>query len=148
VNDPNEFFASYERYRAALNKASESNKTAVFALLAAANITLVVAEFDGEGDSGAITEVTAYRGEKPVQLPTDTVTLQQASFRSAELTTTEQELPQAIETLCYDCLEERYGGWENDDGGYGKFRFDVAERVVTLEFNGRYSDVFTETRTV
>ncbi len=34
----------------------------------------------------------------------------------------------AIERLAYDFLEETHDGWENSDGAYGDFIFDVAER--------------------
>ncbi len=34
-------------------------------------------------------------------------------------------------------------GWENNDGAYGEFTLNVEQRTITLEFNGRYSDVHT-----
>jgi hypothetical protein len=30
-------------------------------------------------------------------------------------------------------------GWENNDGAYGDFIFDVAKRTITLDFNERYT---------
>ena len=147
MNDPDPTIASYDRYREALGKANQSNKTVVFDALATGNITSVVVEFDGEGDSGAITDVTAYRGEEQVDLPATAITLQHASWHSAELRSTEEKLSQAIETVCYNYLEETHGGWENNDGGYGEFRLDVAARTVELEFNGRYTAVDTENHT-
>jgi hypothetical protein len=66
---------------------------------------------------------------------------------------TDQAMPRtetlcaAIETLCYDYLEQTNGGWENNDGGFGEFIFDVAARTVELEFNGRYTDTFTTNHT-
>jgi hypothetical protein len=53
----------------------------------------------------------------------------------------DQPLRDAIETLCYDYLEQEHGGWENNDGAYGEFQFDVAERTIELEFSSRYTDV-------
>ena len=61
--------------------------------------------------------------------------------------TCELTLREAIETLCYDYLEESHGGWENNDGAFGEFHFDVAERSVDLEFHGRFSDTFTTNHT-
>ena len=43
----------------------------------------------------------------------------------------------AIEKLAYDLLEETHGGWENNEGAYGEFVFDVAERTIRLEYNER-----------
>ena len=147
MNDPEATFASYDRYREALGKAGQSNKTVVFDALAATNITHVHVEFNGEGDSGSITSVTVHRGQEQVELPATAVTLQQASWGSSELRSTEEKLSQAVETLCYAYLEEKHGGWENNDGAYGEFRLDVAARTVELDFNGRFSDTFTENHT-
>lgn len=147
MNDPDPAFASYDRYREALGKASQSNKTAVFDALAAANITQVLVEFDGAGDSGQIESVTAFRGEAQIAFPSTTITLQQASWGSTELRSTEEKLSQAVETLCYDYLEETHGGWENNDGAFGEFSFSVEEREIELEFNGRYTAIDTENHT-
>ena len=43
----------------------------------------------------------------------------------------------AIERLAYDLLEETHGGWENNEGAYGEFVFDVAGRTIRLEYNER-----------
>jgi len=43
----------------------------------------------------------------------------------------------AIEKLAYDFLEEVHDGWENEDGAYGEFIFDVGERAIRLEYNER-----------
>ena len=39
--------------------------------------------------------------------------------------------------LAYDFLEEVHDGWENEDGAYGEFVFDVGERTIRLEYNER-----------
>jgi hypothetical protein len=31
-----------------------------------------------------------------------------------------------------------HDGWENSDGAYGDFTFDIAERTITLDYNERY----------
>jgi hypothetical protein len=56
-------------------------------------------------------------------------------------------MAEAIEQLCYDFLEQEHGGWENNDGAFGEFTFNVAERTVELEFNGRFSDFTTSSHT-
>lgn len=47
-------------------------------------------------------------------------------------------LSQAIESLAYDCLESTHSGWENNDGGYGDFVFDVAAQTIKLDYDERY----------
>ena len=54
----------------------------------------------------------------------------------------EQNLEAAVETLAWDYLEI-YSGWENNDGAFGTFVFDVPARTVTLEHNERYTEVNT-----
>ena len=144
MNDFDQALASYERYREALSKASQNNKTVIFDALGTANITLVRVEFDGEGDSGAITDITAYHDDDERKLPTTAVTILQTSWGDAEPHAKEKQLCSAVEILCYDYLEDTHGGWENNEGGYGEFRLDVAARTIELEFNARYVDVFTE----
>ena len=46
----------------------------------------------------------------------------------------------AIETLAYDFLGQTHGGWENSDGAYGDFTFDVADRTITLDYNERHME--------
>jgi hypothetical protein len=93
--------AAHDRYTKALAEATEHNKTAVFDALAAAGVTTVTVEFDGEGDSGQIEGVTASAGEANVTLPATPVPLHQASWQNDELTTAAKSLGEAIETLCY-----------------------------------------------
>ena len=42
-------------------------------------------------------------------------------------------LEAAIETLVYDYLETTHPGWEINDGAFGTFVFDVAERTIERE---------------
>ena len=55
----------------------------------------------------------------------------------------EQSFEAAVETLAWDYLEQRHGGWENNDGAFGVFVFDVPGRLITLEHNERYTEVNT-----
>jgi hypothetical protein len=49
-------------------------------------------------------------------------------------------LSDALYQLAYDCLEEKHAGWENNEGAFGEFTFDVAARTATLDFNWRFID--------
>lgn len=48
-------------------------------------------------------------------------------------------LPTAIERVCYDLLEFSYPGWENGEGAYGTFTFNVAARSINLVHDERYT---------
>jgi hypothetical protein len=136
----NDFLNSYSRYLEAVAKANALNKPLVFDALAAAGLTLVEVEFDGEGDSGQIEGVYAYAGDTRTELPSSSLTLHQAAQNKADLKTTTVSISDAIATLCYDYLSQTHGGWENNDGAYGTFAFDVRERTIRLDFNERFSD--------
>jgi hypothetical protein len=139
--------SNFERHQQARAKLSEGNKGAVFDALASTNITEVHVEFDGEGDSGQIQTVTAFRGEERIDLPATTVRVLNVAWGNAETVATVSALVDAVETLCYDYLEDTHGGWENNDGGYGEFRLDVATRTVSLEINERYTETHTSEHT-
>jgi hypothetical protein len=148
MNTTDTVMSNYERHRQARAKLSEGNKGAVFDALAAAGITHVLVEFDGEGDSGQINDVTAFRGEERANLPAGTVRIHEVPWGDApQPVATEATLASAIETLCYDYLEETHGGWENNDGACGEFRFDVAALRIELEINERFMDTFSSHHT-
>ncbi|MGC1687419.1 MAG: DUF6878 family protein [Candidatus Acidiferrales bacterium] len=136
---------SMARHRDALSKIGEVNKAIVFDALAAAEITRVTVTFDGEGDSGQIDNIVAQRGDVVTEIPETTVTVQTGNWDGSEVRSNVVSISHAIERLCYDFLKQEYGGWENNDGAYGEFTLNVADRTVELEFNGRYTDVHTTT---
>jgi hypothetical protein len=147
MNDTDSVMSDYERHREARAQLSEGNKRAVFDTLAAAGITHVHVEFDGEGDSGQIESVTAFRGEERSDLPATGVRVHNVAWGNAQPVATEWTLGSAIEALCYDYLEETHGGWESNEGGFGEFHLDVAKRSVELEFNGRFTETFSSNHT-
>lgn len=144
MDDINKLMSEYAADRQAQAGLNERNKERVFDTLAEAGITAVYVDFDGEGDSGQINNVIAFRGEERAEFPQASVTVERVSYRSAQPSFSECTIEEAIETLCYGYLEEAHGGWENNDGAYGKFRFDVVRLAIELEFNGRFTDIFTQ----
>jgi hypothetical protein len=134
-------FAANERQQAALIEAIRpANKAALFDALASAGITTVVVEFDGGGDSGQVESIEARIGEDPVDLPDAKIEIAQALWGSPNIERSAFSMRDAIEQIAYDFLEETHYGWENNDGAYGEFTIDVAERLITLDFNERISE--------
>lgn len=116
------------------------NKAAILDALAAAGITRVAVNFDGYGDSGQIENIDAYRGESEfVALPETEVTIASASWGDPGIVAQTMMLEAAIEQMAYDLLSSAHGGWENNDGAHGEFRFDVRERVIALDYNERFT---------
>jgi hypothetical protein len=116
------------------------NKTALFDALAAAGITTVVVTFDGYGDSGQIETIEAKAGDDVIPLPTVQIEIASAVWGSATIDRQTRPVEEAIEILVYDVLNQTYGGWENNDGAYGEYTFDVAERTITLDYNERHME--------
>ena len=131
-----------ERSRLAA-EALSPNKTALFAALAAAAITSVAIIFDGCGDSGQIESVDARIGDELAELPDVAVEIAPPAWDGSGLDRRTLQLVKAIEELAYDLLRNEHPGWEINDGAFGEFRFDVAERTITLDHNQRYTEIDT-----
>ena len=115
------------------------NKTALFDALAAAGVTHVVVSFDGYGDSGQIENVEVKAGDTVVAMPEGTIEIAEAVWDQSEPNRSTVSIADEIEHLVYDLLNDTHCGWENNDGAYGDFTFDVAERTITLDYNERYT---------
>jgi hypothetical protein len=114
------------------------NKAALFDALAAAGITHVVVSFDGYGDSGQIENVEVKAGDTVVAMPEGTIEIAEAVWDQPAPNRTTISVADEIDRLVYDFLTDTHCGWENNDGAYGDFTFDVAERTITLDYNERY----------
>ncbi len=131
---------AWQAHRAREAELLPLNKTALFDALGAGGVVSVVITFDGCGDSGQLEDITAYAGDaQPLGLPGGTIAFQEIGFDAAEPSVTAMTVGDVLEKLAFDLLEETYGGWENNDGGYGEFTFDVAARSIGLDFNERYT---------
>jgi len=122
------------------NELLSTNKVVLFDALSAAGITTVVVYFEGYGDSGQIEDIDARIGDKPCELPDERIELLDPIWGSSEIERQTQTIREAIEVLAYACLRETHDGWEDNDGAFGDFMFDVAERSIRLDFNERYTD--------
>lgn len=116
-----------------------ANKIALFDALATAGITAVMVTFDGYGDSGQIESVDARSGENAADLPGVTIEIAAIGWGETEPSTAPMTIREAIEHLAYECLGDTHCGWENNDGAYGDFVFDVDTRAVTLDYTERYT---------
>ena len=127
--------AKHDRLHAELQP---HNKAALFEAIAAAGVTLVVVSFDGSGDSGQIENIEVKVGEDIAALPAGEVELARAEWGKSEPQRATVSIREAVEQLAYDFLAASHSGWEDNEGAYGEFIFDVAARTITLDFNERY----------
>ena len=133
-------FEARERERARLaSEALALNKTTLFDALAAAGITAIIVEFDGCGDSGQIESVEPKHGDATVGLPDALIDWTKPNADLSGLERSGLPAGDAIEAMAYNLLSDTHGGWEDNDGAYGTFTFDVATRLITLDFNERFT---------
>jgi Family of unknown function (DUF6878) len=120
------------------------NKRLIFAALAELGIHSVTVEYDGSSDSGQIESIEAWDAAHN-RIPLPTSRRLQLLSDSSDQPPTEMNIEAAIETLAYEYLEDRHPGWENNDGAYGTFVFDVPEQTIALEHRARFTDadIFT-----
>ena len=124
-------------------EAFDANRTAVFDALSIADIVEVTVEFDGEGDSGQIEDVTVQDASGIVTLPDVRIEVLTPAHDGSAMDRTTETIGEAIETLCYALLSRHHCGWEINDRSYGLFGFDVAARTIELTHNERYIAVDT-----
>jgi len=135
------WMAEYQDHNRRLAEARPANKDALFDALARAGITRVDVEFDGYGDSGQIESITVRASDAEATLPDDRIDfLNPVRGLADQVERSTHTVTEAIETLVYAFLQETHGGWENNDGAYGEFTFDVEKRTITLDYNERYTD--------
>lgn len=138
-------FAEYEarcaRFAGLNAEVLPHNKRVLFEALAVSGISTVTINFDGYGDSGSFEEPLAFGADNnEMPLPTDAICVKTPVFDTGAITEDATTAREFIESLATDFLEETHSGWEDGEGAYGEFRFSLAERTITLEYNERYVD--------
>ncbi|MBR0978133.1 hypothetical protein JQ554_09120 [Bradyrhizobium diazoefficiens] len=113
------------------------NKTALFDVLATARIDTVEVTFNGYADEGQIDGAVTDGEGALTDLHSINVEIVRVEWASQRVTRQTLSVKDAIEKLVYDLLQQTYSGWKDNQGAYGDFLFDVAERTITLNFNER-----------
>ena len=114
-----------------------ANKTSLFDALAGARIDTVELTFNGYADEGQIDGAVADGEGGDTDLQSIRIEIARVEWGSRVVTRQTLSVKDAIEKLVHDLLEQTYSGWENNQGAYGDFLFDVTERTITLNFNVR-----------
>ncbi len=116
------------------------NKRVLFETLAAHGIAAVIVQFDGCGDSGQIEDIEVQGPDRPAGLPIDSIEIANVSWDGLKISRKTMCVHEVIEHLAYDFLRETHRGWEDNEGAYGTFTFDVGKRTILLEFNERHME--------
>lgn len=116
------------------------NKAALFDVLAAVNIATVTVVFDGYGDSGQVENIEAKASDdNVVDLPSAVIEIALVEWGVDEPLPVRLGVRDVIERLAYAFLSNTHCGWENNDGAYGEFVFDVSDRTIALDYNERFT---------
>lgn len=110
----------------ARERAILATEPSVRAELLALGLTHVQADYDGVGDSGQIDEISFRDETEP-----------------GRFVPICDPLHQQVEDLLYALLNLRHGGWENNDGAFGSFRWNLADGSLEHEHNARFTDYNT-----
>jgi len=85
-------------------------------------VEVATARYDGSGDEGWVEAP----GFGLIEVPPD--------------------LRTTVEDLFYELLEENYGGWENNEGAFGEFVWDVKSDRIDVVHNSRFEAWNSEAR--
>lgn len=88
-------------------------------------IEKVIADFDGQGDSGEVHEYSFYDIDR-----------ERIDYKVS------QELEDYIYSLVEDCVDSYGGDWVNNDGGYGNVIINVKDKVIDANYNQRTIDEY------
>lgn len=139
ITEWNAIMQRISKWEADAAKLVPENKDKLLAFLASAGITLVTVTFDGGGDSGQIEDIAAFAGDATAELPSGTVEVRALDHGADQPAANFLAAGEAIENLAYDLLRQKHCGWENNDGAYGEFTFDIAGQKISLDYNERFT---------
>lgn len=108
----------------ATERAALGSESLVRSRLLSLGIREVQADYDGVGDSGQFEQFLYLHESK------------------SEISVSES-LHKEVEALLYALLELRHDGWENNDGAFGIFRWNLADGTIEQAHHQRFTDYDT-----
>ena len=129
-----------KKNKCSLDEISDGNKEILLDILAREGVETVTVRFDGGGDDGQIE--TSDLPSEVASIVVEGSRVSQGAVWSAGINTVRWKencrVGEIVDSICYQALEMLYGGWENNDGAFGEFVFNVKDRTISLDFNARY----------
>lgn len=127
-----------------LRKIHEAYKEILFDILQREKVESFNVNFEGSGDDGQIEDSDLPKAVKDVVIKGCRVSQgsvwDSKTNKSIESWKEDCTVRDIVSSLCYEMLEITHGGWENDDGAWGHFFFDVKKRSIHLDHNERYTE--------
>ena len=133
------YLEEYQKQRAEHRKQVQNQLKEICQILEPLGITVIEAEYDGSGDSGAIEAVTflsngkEYKGELPKEKFKSLFNYSTEAPRDVDIT-------DILDEVCCHFLPD---GWEINEGSFGILRIDIKNKNMNVEHNSRYTEVNT-----
>lgn len=136
-----DFLSTYRDYAAAQRRDAEAARATLMRALKAEGVTRVEVEFDGSGDSGS-TEAPVFspsvaKNFVKKEVPDTVFESTDWSDGTPKKVKRNKTIGDLIDDVCYGILGSEHGGWEINEGSFGRFMIWVEKGVVNLEYNQR-----------
>ena len=112
-------------------------KRAILKALRERGIATVSIAYDGEGDSGQIGDIDAFDAKKK---PVSTDQAIRLTLYRGKEPSDYASLHEALDDFSWVLLGHYHAGFQDNVGGYGTIRIDVAKRSVILDHNDCFVD--------
>lgn len=96
-------------------------------------------------DSEIIEKMESILEEAEISAPDNELTIKydgggDSGYLNSDFEETHDEVPKSIQDWCYEQLEINFGGWEINEGSYGKFFFNFKKGLISLVNSQNYED--------
>lgn len=115
-----------------LDPIDQAHKESIFVVLKNAGVKSAVVSYSGSGDSGDAESVT-YDPDGTYE----NITVPIADNDEPPIV---KSLDEALIDYAMHLIEDRHGGWENNDGGSGEVTFDVKKGSIHIEHHDYYTE--------
>ena len=110
-----------------------ATRRALHLFLLGKGVKTVTAEYSGGGDSGAIDEVNFEGGP-------DHIEDELVEIAENDQVTKANVLGEVVQVMFDALLDTQHPGWENNDGGSGRFEWDIETNELKLEHHEYYTE--------
>ena len=123
----------------------KDNEEILFDFFIDSGVKTCVVTFNGGGDDGQIGDITISpknpnfmeRNVRGVKVHTG-YSWDEKNGNTSKYSKTEVTVEELIEHVCYQVLEKHFCGWEDNEGSFGEFRFNMKTRKIELDFNHNF----------
>ncbi len=131
------YLEEYQKQKVEHRKHARNQLKEVCQILEPLGITVIEAEYDGCGDSGAIEAITFFSNENEYKgdLPKEKY---KSLFSYCSEEPRKVDITEIIDEICCHFIPD---GWEINEGSFGILRIDIKNKSINIEHNSRYTEI-------